>query len=238
MTDVDLEDIIRRDSALLFSQGELRLFEHLDELLAGSLNQQDATRLMGELRDRLLDQPGDPAKARQALATSISACRVCDEVVEDPTNGHWNLTDPQLLLVTSKPLKETPGNGLIVNSLKTAEFSSQRVGAISIVRCAPRGPRPQEEHIDNCTTRYLYRQIQLLQPDLIIGIGALASSLLVGDPQLKVTNHIGEIFWSGPWAIMTTISPGYASHHPAREEAFTQSFIAAHRFLYDKAEDR
>lgn len=233
----DLDPTLESDAAARFSLGGMRVFTHLQQVLDDTgIDQSRAATVIDNLRDRLLDDPGDTDKAARGLAASIAACRVCDGVVEDPTNGHWNLTDPDLVLVTTTPLKETGGNQLIVSGLKQAGFSSQRVGAISVVRCTPKTASPEDEHINNCSSRYLFTQIQLLQPKLVIAIGAWASSVLLADPKIKVTNHIGEIFWVGPWAIMSTISPSYAAHHPAREEAFTTSFSDAHRFLYNKAD--
>lgn len=220
-----------------FVHGELQLFSHLHELLEQEVSSSKSNEIIDALRDRLLDEPKkDAGKARGLLEASITACRVCQGVKPDPTPGHWNLTDPDLVLVTTTPLEDTGNNELILKALKNSGFSSKRVGAISVVRCVPEGLSPDEEHVSNCTDRYLFRQIQLLRPGLIMGFGALPSSVLLNDPQFKVTENIGQVFWVGPWPVLTTISAGYASHHPAREEAFEDSFATAHRFLYNKAQ--
>lgn len=51
----------------------------------------------------------------------------------------------------------------------------------NIVKCRPQGNRlPKALEVETCTSNYLFRQIELIEPELILLLGSLAAKKLLG----------------------------------------------------------
>ena len=95
-------------------------------------------------------------------------------------------------------------------------------------RCKAKRP-PTETELTNCST-YLYSEIQLLAPKLIVPMGNAAAKKFV-DP-LKISEDHGTIFWSGPWAIMPVYAMAYLSRKDSAQKELLIDLIKARNFLY------
>lgn len=221
-------------STAVFDYGGTKTFEVLYPLLRDYLHPADVTAVLDRLRDQVADgiASDKPRSERlQALHGIQSACTMCTGVKREPTLPHWNRNDPDLLIVTDQPLNITPNGDLLIQAMKQAGFSSDHVCATAIVRCPTLEKKVQKNHVSNCVSRYLFTEIPLLAPRLILACGSLAASTLAAE-QVKVTENNGTIFWVGPWPVMMTISPGYASHSDARRDALFSDLQQAYHFLY------
>lgn len=222
-------------SKALFDAGGTRILESLEGILEEYLHPADRAFVLSQLRDVLYDKvPSDKAdKERLKGLHAIQAnCTVCPMAIGDPELPRWNLIDPQMAIVTDKPLSTYNGEAtkLLIGSLKQSGFSSSRIAATSVVRCRSESNKIEQEMVNNCTSRYLFNELQLLSPQLIVACGSLAGSILASE-QIKVTEEMGNVFWVGPWPVMVNTSPSFATNSPNKTEEFKDTFNRAFAFL-------
>lgn len=90
---------------------------------------------------------------------------------------------------------------------------AEHVFIANIVKCRPpnnRAPLPEER---NMCLPYLYKQIELINPSILILLGATALNGLI-DPNLKISQVRGKwIEWNGRW-VMPTFHPAALLRNP------------------------
>lgn len=121
----------------------------------------------------------------------IRACRVCAEMnIYDETQaapGYGSPWSPVVIVGQSlcgKPCMRaqipfTGGSGRFLNlSLERAGLAKSDVFTTNVVHCHPRGNRPSlPNEIENCRP-HLLRELEIVQPRLVIGLGKDASAAL------------------------------------------------------------
>jgi uracil-DNA glycosylase len=137
----------------------------------------------------------------------LYACRACPGMEGRPVTGA--VANARVLLVgqapgpregdANKPFAWTAGRRLFswFASLGVSEEEfRRRVYIAAVARCFPgRAPAggdrpPSPEEMDRCGA-HLDREIRLLKPELLIGVGTLASGALLGETELaKVVGKI------------------------------------------------
>lgn len=96
---------------------------------------------------------------------------------------------------------------LLDKILQAAEFRRAEVYITNVVKCRPPGNRlPSPDEVKECRN-YLEAQIRIIQPRIIVCLGALAAQTVI-DPK----SRIGQI--RGRWFIRENIKM-IASYHPA-----------------------
>lgn len=139
-----------------------------------------------------------------------------------------NIVDPDIIFVSEYPIDEWPKD--LLSYLEESGISVGRAMITFITRCGSTNNRKVESiEISNCST-YLYSEIQLLSPKLIIPLGSISTSLFI-DP-FKISDNHGIIHWSGPWAIMPIYSLAYLSRKENAEKEFLLDLNKARQFLY------
>lgn len=232
-----LGDVVESDARLLFSFGETRLLQELTAVLPKYVQHHgDVAVILDELRARLYEGIGgqaQPTTALRQLHTVVSHCRACPAMQPSPYLPHWNLVDPDVVFVFDVPLEQQgAANETFITALKEVGFRSGRIAATSVTRCAPQEHRmPAGEEVAECSTRYLFTELQLLKPKLIVACGRFAASVLLGH-DVKVTQEQGQILWVGPWPIAITTSPGYAARTTNNYRAFLADVQKAFAFTY------
>lgn len=110
-----------------------------------------------------------------------------------------------------------PAGQLLDRLLLSAGFRRDEVFICNVLKCRPPGNRdPRSEEIDSCSP-YLHRQLELLEPDVIVAFGTFASRTL-----LDVRESLGRM------RERTHLYRGYplvATYHPAallRNPAWTR----------------
>ncbi len=99
--------------------------------------------------------------------------------------------------------------GLLNSMLLAAGFARDDVYIANIVKCRPSGNRnPQPDEISSCS-RYLNRQIELLQPSLILAVGRVAAHALL-KTELPLGKLRGRLHHYEPAGI-----PLVVTYHPA-----------------------
>ncbi len=106
----------------------------------------------------------------------------------------------------------------------------------NIVRCRPPGNRPPtEDEIQSCIP-YLYRQIELINPIIIITLGATAIKCLLNDKTIRITQARGAwIDWQEK-LIMPVYHPAALLRNPNLKKETWEDFkrvILKYRELVD-----
>ena len=111
----------------------------------------------------------------------------------------------------------------------------EHVFIANIVKCRPpknRVPLPEERA--SCLV-HLYAQIRLLEPEIIVLLGATALQGLI-DPLAKITRARGNwLQWNGIW-VMPTYHPAALLRNPALKQPVWEDFkqiVAKYRELVD-----
>lgn len=144
----------------------------------------------------------------RALQRELSACRACPKMIPPPVHGGPVMS--KILLVgqapgphegeLGKPFAWTAGKTLFRWFEETLEADEetvrQKIYFAAVARCFPgkaKGGgdrRPDPDEIDRCST-YLEREVQLLEPELILPVGTLAIEQVMGHKGL-LTEVIGK----------------------------------------------
>ncbi len=93
----------------------------------------------------------------------------------------------------------------------------------NVVKCRPPGNRdPLPEEIEICTTNYLYRQIQAINPKVIVTLGRHSMGLFL--PDAKISNVHGQSFWVKDRLIVPMYHPAAALHQQSLRPALEKDF--------------
>jgi DNA polymerase len=153
------------------------------------------------------------------LAQAVAGCRACG-LCETRTQTVFGVGDTQAdwLIVGEAPgenedLQGEPFVGqagkLLDNMLKALGLDRRtKVYIANVLKCRPPGNRnPQPEEVAQCEP-FLRRQVQLLQPKIIVAVGRFAVQSLLGtsEPIGKLRGHVHQ--YSGV-PVVVTYHPAY-----------------------------
>ncbi len=107
---------------------------------------------------------------------------------------------------TGEPFVGNAGNYLN-HVLKGTGYTRDDFFITNIVKCRPPGNRaPRASEIDTCTSLYLLRQIEILQPKLVLLLGSTAVKHVLGAANVEQAR--GQVHERGQTRYL-------ASYHPA-----------------------
>lgn len=152
------------------------------------------------------------------LACQINDCSACGlhagRTHAVPGVGPYNA---RIMVIGEGPGEEEDAHGLpfvgeagqILNELlNTAGLDRHRIFVTNIVKCRTPDRKPLTEEVDVCTKAYLERQIQLVDPILIITMGGHALRYFLPDPAPKIGQAHGQMYsWQGRMV--------YVMYHPS-----------------------
>ena len=139
------------------------------------------------------------APTLEVLRQEVAECTLCDELATTRTQTVFGVGNPDARLCI---LGEAPGadedrlgepfvgrGGQLLNKILAAcKLEREDVYILNVLRCRPPGNRnPQEDEAHNCR-RFLERQLQLVDPEFICCMGAVAAQNL-----LSTTTPIGRL---------------------------------------------
>ncbi|RDH84906.1 MAG: hypothetical protein DIZ80_05425 [endosymbiont of Galathealinum brachiosum] len=179
----------------------------------------DSTHVINETKP-----PSEKTNNGLGVVTSrIEACEMCElhTVRKQAITGQGNV-NAELFIVIDAPVKDINDENALLNienkkmlqaMLQTIGYSLSSIYITSLVKCRPPEQRVPQTSEMICCDDHLSAQIKLVQPDVIMILGELASQqLLVSqksltDLRLRHHKHLGV--------------PVYASYHP--QELFNSS---------------
>jgi DNA polymerase len=162
------------------------------------------------------------------LRQEVAGCTRCRELASTRTQTVFGVGNPQARLCF---LGEAPGAdedlqgepfvgraGQLLNRIIDAcQLKRQDVYIFNILKCRPPGNRtPAPEEASNCRP-YLERQIELIRPEFLCCLGAVAAQNLLG-----TTTSIGKLrgrFWDYRGIqVVCTYHPAYLLRNPAAKK--------------------
>ncbi len=131
-----------------------------------------------------------------ALDRKIRACTLCrlHESRSNAVPGAGNTKDVELMFIGEGPGRKEDAAGepfvgaagRVLNDMLTeAGLDRSKVFITNIVKCRPpKNRKPFPDEVKTCTSNYLNRQIELINPKLICTLGATALEYFTGDRKM------------------------------------------------------
>lgn len=121
---------------------------------------------------------------------------------------------------------------LLTKILAAINFTREEVFIANIVKCRPPGNRtPLNDEIDTCFP-YLKKQIELINPKLILCLGATATFGLLKKKE-SLTNMRGKVFEFGKAKVMVTYHPAALLRNPNWKKGCWED-VQQFKKLYDE----
>ncbi|MDY6979714.1 MAG: uracil-DNA glycosylase [Pseudomonadota bacterium] len=174
-----------------------------------------------------------------ALRQRVAACQSCDELYRTRTQTVFGVGDSQArwLLIGEAPGADEDRQGepfvgragkLLNAMLQSVGLSRERVYIANILKCRPpnnRDPRPDEAA---ACFPYLQRQIELIQPDLIIALGRVAAQRLLecSTPLSRLRGSVHRLESTGT-PLIATYHPAYLLRTPADKRKAWEDLLFA-----------
>jgi uracil-DNA glycosylase family 4 len=118
-----------------------------------------------------------------------------------------------------------PAGQLLDRILAAAGFARDEVYITNVVKCRPPGnrlPLPQEA---SACLPYLWRQIELIDPPILVCLGALAAQSLI-DREARITRIRGQWVERGKRRIMPTFHPAALLRDETKKRPVWEDFKA------------
>ena len=162
--------------------------------------------------------------ALKALREEIGDCKRCKL-----SSGRKNIVfgegspDARLMFIGEGPgreedLQARPFVGdagmLLTRLIEKMGFRREDVYIANIVKCRPPMNRdPERDEIEICRG-YVEKQIEIINPQVIISLGRISSQTLIGNTALKMTSTRGRFFDYNGTPLMPTFHPAYLLRNP------------------------
>lgn len=195
-----------------------------------SVPEQPAARVatLFEPPDAVATEEISTAATLEILRDEVAACTKCDELATTRTQTVFGVGNPHARLCF---LGEAPGadedrlgepfvgkGGQLLNKiLEACGLKREDVYILNVIKCRPPGNRnPTPQEAENCRP-YLLRQLELIQPEFICCLGAVAAQNL-----LQTTDAIGKLRgkvhdYHG-FQVVCTYHPAYLLRNPAAKK--------------------
>ena len=162
--------------------------------------------------------------ALKALREEIGDCRRC-KLSNRKTNIVFGEGDPaaRLMFIGEAPgreedLQARPFVGdagmLLTRLIERMGFKREDVYIANIVKCRPPMNRdPEVDEIEKCRG-FIERQIEIINPAVIMSLGRISVQTLLGNTKLKITAIRGNFFDYKGIPLMPTFHPAYLIRNP------------------------
>lgn len=166
----------------------------------------------------------DREAALKALREEIGDCRRC-KLSNRRTNIVFGEGNPsaRLMFIGEAPGKEEdlqarPFVGdagmLLTRLVERMGFKREDVYIANIVKCRPPMNRdPEIDEIEKCRG-FIERQIEIINPAVIMSLGRISVQTLMGNTKLKITAIRGNFFDYKGIPLMPTFHPAYLIRNP------------------------
>lgn len=188
-----------------------------------------------------VQQTATDAVALQSLAAQATACTKCAELARCRTNVVFGVGNPraELMFVGEAPGADEDAQGepfvgragqLLTKIIEAMGYRRSEVYIANVLKCRPPENRvPEPDEMANCLP-YLQRQIELIQPKVIVALGATAVRGLL-DVNLGITKMRGNWYTYRDVPIMPTFHPAYLLRNPPAKREVWEDMKAVLRKL-------
>lgn len=167
----------------------------------------------------------DPVEALALLQQEVAACTRCEELATTRTQTVFGVGNPRAKLCF---LGEAPGadedrqgepfvgraGKLLTKIIEACTLTRDDVYILNVLKCRPpgnRNPLPDEVH---CCREYLNRQLELIAPEFICCLGAVAAQTLLETDQ-TIGRLRGDFHEYQGIRVMCTYHPAYLLRNPS-----------------------
>ncbi|MHB8303525.1 MAG: uracil-DNA glycosylase [Acidobacteriaceae bacterium] len=190
--------------------------------------------------------PGIPSEQRlaalQAIQTEIGDCTRCPLAFEGRNKIVFGDGDPnaELLFVGEGPGADEDQQGvpfvgrggqLLNNMIAAMGLHRDRVYIANIVKCRPPKNRVPEPVEALTCTPFLFRQIGVVRPKLIVALGATAATYLTGS-KAALSVLRGQVHDCMGTKLLVTYHPAYLLRDPRQKSEAWKDLQLAMRFLH------
>ena len=173
-------------------------------------------------------QPPTPATTLEQLQTEVAACTLCEELATTRTQTVFGVGNPKARLCF---LGEAPGadedrqgepfvgrgGQLLDKILAACKLDRQDVYILNVLRCRPPGNRnPSEQEAKNCR-QFLDQQLQLISPEFICCLGAVAAQNLLATTE-SIGRLRGKVHDYQGIKVVCTYHPAYLLRNPSAKK--------------------
>lgn len=168
------------------------------------------------------------ASTLEILEQEVAGCTLCGELAATRTQTVFGVGDPHARLCV---LGEAPGAdedrqgepfvgraGQLLNKiLEACRLRREDVYILNILKCRPPGNRnPLPDEACNCR-RYLERQLELIQPEFICCMGAVAAQNLLSTTE-AIGRMRGRVLTYREFKVVCTYHPAYLLRNPSAKK--------------------
>ena len=182
------------------------------------------------------------------LAAEYNKCQACPLARLGRTQvvfGEGN-PDTSIMLIGGGPGQNEDIQGrpfvgrsgqLLTRILEQADLSREELYITNIVKCRPpnnRKPLPIESK--TCRDLLLIKQLHIIQPHIVITLGAAALEGLLGQP-VKISKIRGKPLQLKQFTILPTYHPAYILRNPKEAQTLLEDIQLAQRLSQKKTPD-
>ena len=179
-------------------------------------------------------------KQLSALAGEVASCTRC-ALHKTRKQTVFSRGNPQAKLMI---IGEAPGfyedqqglpfvgkaGGLLNQMISSIDMSEEDVYIANVLKCRPPDNRdPDFEEIAQCSA-YLARQIELIEPRLILALGRFAGQFLLNKP-LPLKQLRNELHYYKEIPFLVSYHPAYLLRNPKDKKKAFVDLLAVRRFL-------
>lgn len=166
----------------------------------------------------------DKEAALKSLRKAIGDCNRC-KLSKGRTNIVFGEGNPEarLMFIGEAPGREEDLQGrpfvgdagtVLTRLIEKMGFKRDDVYIANIVKCRPPMNRdPEIDEIESCRG-FVEKQIEILNPDVIMSLGRISAQTLIGNTRLKITAIRGNFFDYKGIALIPTFHPAYLIRNP------------------------
>ena len=160
----------------------------------------------------------------RALREEIGDCKRCklsdnrNHIVFGEGNPH-----AELVFIGEAPGREEDVQGkpfvgdagkLLTSLIEKLGLTRKDVYIANIIKCRPPMNRdPEADEIETCRG-FLERQLEIIEPKVIMSLGRIAAQTLTGNPKARITAIRGNFFDYKGIPLMPTFHPAYLIRNP------------------------
>jgi uracil-DNA glycosylase len=169
-----------------------------------------------------------PAASLPLLQEAVAGCTRCSELAETRTQTVFGVGSPQARLCF---MGEAPGadedrlgepfvgraGQLLTKIIEACRMKREDVYILNMLKCRPPGNRnPLPHELANCRV-YLERQLELIQPEFICCLGAVAAQNLL-NTTMSISRMRGKLHTYRGAKVVCTFHPAYLLRNPAAKK--------------------
>ena len=181
--------------------------------------------------------PENRAEALQIIREDIGECTRCPLAFQGRNKIVFADGDPnaRLMFVGEGPGADEDAQGLpfvgragqlLNNMINAMGLKREQVYIANIVKCRPPQNRTPEPIEANTCSQFLFRQIDVVKPEVMVALGATAATYLLGGKS-SLSSLRGRIHFTRGTKLIVTYHPAYLLRDPRqKKEAWTDLQIA------------